>query len=67
MLGKENTAGSVNKTDAERRAMAAASLTWNFSKFDKFEPLFKTYFEVIGINPATKKRQDIIKEEKKEE
>jgi hypothetical protein len=56
MLGKENTAGSIDKTDAERRAMAANSLTWNFTKFDKFEHFFKTYFEAIGINPTTKQR-----------
>lgn len=70
MLGKENTVGSMNKTDAERRAMAEASLAWNFTKFEKFEPLFKTYFEVIGINPTTKQRMAIPKgttEEKKEE
>ena len=57
MLGNEHTVGSKQQSDADRRKLAEGSLAWNFTKFDKFEPLFKDYFEVIGINPVSKERQ----------
>ena len=67
MLGNEHTVGSITTTDAQKIAHADKSLEWNFAKFDRFETLFNSFFEVIGINPATKKRELKEKEENKEE
>ena len=65
MLTEDLTAGSVKTTDVKKRQLAAESITYNFKKEAQFKEHFAAYFEMIGLDPVTKKA--VVKEESKQE
>ena len=58
MLTEDLTAGSVKTTDVKKRQLAAESITYNFKKEAQFKEHFAAYFEMIGLDPVTKKAVD---------
>lgn len=54
MNEEEITAGAIRTTESQKRQYAAQSLSYNFKSIAKFEPIFKPYFDQMGIDPVTK-------------